>query len=192
MLINQYRLRNLNHAGLQGTISICTYTDSVFVSASGRLISSRQSISMRLPSDSSGLARCCLRNTESALWAPDGPDIRARSSSRACPSNCLKSILVSRQINLTGYNRSALLVHFSLWRQSRWAVHPPGLMRLRVLRRMKRHGESWTPPPTGSENWKGDIYPVFLVPWSHFLVRMTFTQKCLSFLISFTSTIEYM
>lgn len=75
-----------------------THTVRNSVSASVWVISSLHSVSMKPHSELSGLARCCLWKTPSALEAPEVPDISDRSSSLDCPSNPLRNMPEFRQL----------------------------------------------------------------------------------------------
>lgn len=57
--------------------------------------SSRHSVAIKFDIDTPGFARCCLRNTVRASWAPKGPETSDRISSLDCPSNLIKRSLNS-------------------------------------------------------------------------------------------------
>lgn len=76
-------------------LSPCTYIVSGRVSVSGNVTSSRHSVFIKFTNDSPGLARRCLWNTVTALWAPKGPQTRDWISSFDCPSKFVKYLLIS-------------------------------------------------------------------------------------------------
>lgn len=75
--------------------SMFTYTVSGCTAVFARVISSWHSVFMKFDRDVPELARCCLRKTPRATWAPEAPDMSDRTSSFDCPSNRLRHIPVS-------------------------------------------------------------------------------------------------
>lgn len=75
--------------------SLFTYTVSGSSPVFAQVISSWHSVSMKVDRDVPELARCCLRKTPKASWAPEAPDRSERTSSFDGPSNRLRHVPAS-------------------------------------------------------------------------------------------------